>query len=88
MLIGEDENLVFATVDEALDGDLNGDMDGTDGFVLALVDATAAMPTLYSVGLAVADADVPFRARSKAANDWLVGSSWTKPPRPRRSRRA
>jgi len=72
-LVGEDEGLVFVTVDENADGDLNADTDGMDSFVLGLIDATDATPTLHNVGLAVASAAVPFRALSAGVSDWLVG---------------
>ncbi|MFT5049741.1 MAG: hypothetical protein ACI8QZ_001134 [Chlamydiales bacterium] len=72
-LVGEDEGLVFVTVDENADADLNGDADGTDAFVLGLIDATIASPMLHNVGLGVASASVPFRALSTGTSDWLVG---------------
>ena len=73
-LIGIDEGLIFAALDERIeDQDLNGDADKTDSHVIALVDAGAAVPQLQSTGLAAEDSDVPYRARSTGANDWVVG---------------
>jgi hypothetical protein len=78
-LLGEDEGLVFAALDETLEGrDLNGDGLVDDGLVLALLDGTGDVtPTghehlLRSTGLAVADADTPLRAASTGAGAWLV----------------
>jgi hypothetical protein len=79
-LIGSDEGLVFAVLDETVEGrDLNGDTDTSDTHVLALLDGTGDASSsgyeylLRSTGLAVADADTPLRASSTGANDWLVG---------------
>ncbi len=79
-LLGIDEGLVFAVLDETVEGrDLNGDTDSADTHVLALLDGTGDASSsgyeflLRSTGLAVAGADTPMRASSTAANDWLVG---------------
>lgn len=78
-LLGEDEGLVFAALDETLEGrDLNGDGLVDDGLVLALLDGTGDVTPsghehlLRSTGLAVADADTPLRAASTGAGAWLV----------------
>jgi len=73
-IIGSDEGLLFLFQDETVEGrDLNGDADATDGFVLALVDATDASAVVQSVALAVPGADAPLRALSTGSFDWLVG---------------
>jgi hypothetical protein len=62
-LLGADGGLVFAALDETIEGtDLNGDDDSTDAVIVALLDATAPLPVLLSTGLAAADAAVPIRA--------------------------
>ena len=72
-LLGQDEGLIFLYQDEVVEGvDLNGDVDTTDGFVLALLDGTAPGASMRTVGLAMRDAMIPFRALNRAANDWLV----------------
>lgn len=71
--IGQEDGLLFLVQDEhPLTRDLNGDGDSIDETVLALVDATAPLPALYSVGLTLGDAPV-VRALATTAGDWLVG---------------
>lgn len=73
-LLALEEDLLFLTLDENLEGrNLNGDGDTTDAFVLALVDANVATPLVREVGLAMRDANVPVRALKRAASDWVVG---------------
>jgi len=74
-LIGQDEGLISLYFDEALDGELNGDADATDGSILGLLDGTAgAGGTVLSTDLAIAGpAALPFRASSRGVSDWLVG---------------
>lgn len=74
ILLGEDQGLIFLSRDEGLEGlPLNADPDQMDGFVLALLDGTAATARIQPVGLALRDADAPFAARTTATGDWLVG---------------
>ena len=69
-----DENLIFLTADENVQtADLNGDLDMTDPYVLALLDGSDIAGVIQSVGLSVKDNATPVRARSIAAGDWLVG---------------
>lgn len=79
-LLGEDEGLIFATLDENVEGrDLNGDGNPTDTHVLALMDGTGLVDNtgyallLRNTELAISGDLSPFRARSTGANDWLVG---------------
>lgn len=79
-LLGEDEGLVFAALDETFEGrDLNGDGNANDTHVLALMDGTGLVDNtgytllMRNTELAIADDTSPLRARSTGANDWLVG---------------
>jgi len=73
-ILAVDENLIFLTADENLQAaDLNGDLDMTDPFVLALLNGSDIAGVIQNVGLSVKDNATPVRARSIAANDWLVG---------------
>jgi hypothetical protein len=73
-LVGADEGLLFLYQDETVEGrDLNADADSTDGFVLALLDATDASAVIQSVALPLPDASAPVRALSTGTFDWLVG---------------
>ncbi len=73
-ILGVDENLIFLTADEndAL-RDLNGDLDATDPFVLALLDGTDIAGVIENVGLSVKDESAPVRAKLTVAHDWVVG---------------
>lgn len=72
-LLAVEEGLLFTYLDETVEmADLNGDGDTSDGFVLALHDTTVPDGLLRSTGLAISDADVPFRAK-RIDDDWLVG---------------
>ncbi|HEX6885370.1 MAG TPA: hypothetical protein VF530_18490 [Planctomycetota bacterium] len=72
-LLGARSGLVFAAIDETNDSDdRNGDGDGLDPFVLALLDGTVDGARLVNAGLALADADEPLAARSLGTSDWLV----------------
>ena len=73
-LLGQDEGLIFLYEDEnpLTMIDLNGDGDFVDTTVLSLLDGTAPGATSKSVGLAMRDAMVPFRALNRGASDWLV----------------
>ena len=79
-LLGEDEGLVFAALDETVElRDLNGDGFANDNHVLALLDGTGLVDNtgytllLRNTELAISGDDSPLRARSTGANDWLVG---------------
>ena len=81
-ILGADEGLLFLSLDESDFGGriLNGDATADDAFVLALFDAanaaiSAGVPTksIRSTGLAVDDADAPWRAKKVATADWQVG---------------
>lgn len=73
-LIGAQDGLVALYLDETVEGrPLNGDTLADDGFVLALLDGTDESAAIESVGVALADADAPWAARSQGASDWLVG---------------
>jgi len=75
-VIGEQEGMLFLTLDETLDGELNADGDATDEAVLAVCDGTSANAMVMNTGLAVRSDDVPFRARfvgDEANPDWLIG---------------
>ena len=79
-LLGEDEGLIFAALNENTEGrDLNGDGNVDDSHVLALMDGTGLVDNtgyallLRNTDLAIAGDLSPYRARSTGANDWLVG---------------
>jgi hypothetical protein len=74
-LIGQDEGLIFMTLDEAVEGrDLNNDtVNGDDGFVLALLDGTDVNGEIFEVPFALQDSGGPVRAIDVGVNDWLVG---------------
>ncbi len=64
------EGLLFLTIDENADGELNGDGDDTDSQILALLDATDTGNAVLGTELAV-DAGAPTDVYDKG-NDWLV----------------
>jgi hypothetical protein len=73
-LIGQDEGLIFLSLDETIEGrDLNLDSDPTDTNVLGLLDGTDPAASIYTVPVAMRDAEGPVRGLSLGANDWLVG---------------
>ena len=69
-LVGKAGELVFCTLDETIDGDLNGDADATDTTVLAVLDAGEATPTLIGTGLALSS-NTAFAATA-VGGDWLA----------------
>ena len=69
-ILAQDEGLIFLTMDETVDGDLNGDGDATDT-ILAILDGTVSSAQVISTELGVAGPATPVRARFKG-NDWLV----------------
>jgi hypothetical protein len=72
-LLGDDSGLVFLLLDESVEGgDLNGDADSDDEYVLALLNGTDDDERIVTVGLAVADEDAPFAAYATDRDDWLV----------------
>jgi hypothetical protein len=73
-ILRTEEGLLFLWEDENVETeDLNGDGDATDGYVLALLDATDPAAEVASVELPIRDDDAPVRATKLAAHDWLVG---------------
>jgi hypothetical protein len=84
-IFGEKQDLLLLTIDENVDGDLDGDGDGMDSFVLALFDGTdiAGNVTLTSLTLRDGDAgqfQVGFDAEALDVSDdgvadegWLIG---------------
>ncbi|MDF1797758.1 MAG: hypothetical protein P1V81_01165 [Planctomycetota bacterium] len=74
---GERDGLLLLTFDENTDGDLDGDADGTDSFVLGLLDGTdvAAMVSLTSLGLR--NTSAPFDAEIlDVAGDGTPDEGW------------
>ncbi|MCE9595942.1 MAG: hypothetical protein K8S98_17270 [Planctomycetes bacterium] len=73
-ILGNDEGLLFLYEDETVETqNLNSDGDQTDGFVLAILNATDPAAVYASVELAVRDDSTPFRANQTAADNWIVG---------------
>lgn len=72
-LMGEDNGIVFVTLDESDEARiLNADGDQTDDFVLALFDSGATSPEIKSTGHAIADASTPFRALGISGGERVV----------------
>ncbi len=72
-LLRADEDLLFLHLDEIEEmRDVNADGDTSDGFVLALLDATDPAAEVQNAALALADDDTPLRALARAPGDWLV----------------
>lgn len=79
-ILDERDDLVLLTLDETVDGDLDGDGDGTDAFVLALLDGTDAAALLEPTAVTIGGATTPFDAEAldvagdgTADDGWLVG---------------
>lgn len=80
VLLAADEGLLLLALDETVElRDLNGDLDADDRRVLALLDGTGtAEGAAYSLSIqlprlaARSQGELPFRALSKGANDWLA----------------
>ena len=68
----EVSGLVFLVADESVDGDLNGDGDGVDADVLAVVDAGAVTPQIVSAALSLDTASAPDAVALETAGEWLV----------------
>ncbi len=72
-LLAIDEGLIFATLDETVEGrDLNGDADATDTSVLALLNGLSIAGVVQNTHLALATGS-PLRAKANGSNDWQVG---------------
>jgi hypothetical protein len=67
---GRSGDVVFCTLDENIDGNLNGDLDTTDATVLAVLDAAEAAPTLLGTGLALSSNTAI--AAAAIGTDWLA----------------
>jgi hypothetical protein len=72
-LAATEERIVFALLDETVEGgDLNGDGDASDNFVLALLDSLAANPEVKSTRLAMSGAAAPLDALDISSGETLV----------------
>lgn len=77
-LLGVREDLVLLSLDETVDGDLDGDADGTDAFVLGLLDGTDMLAEVVPTGVTMGSLLTPFDAETVDADGttdegWLVG---------------
>jgi hypothetical protein len=72
-LMGAREDLVLLRFDETVDGDLDGDADGTDLFVLALLDGTDVAAEVVETAVTMGSAVAPFDAEALDTQGWLVG---------------
>ncbi len=63
-------DVVFCTLDETADGNLNGDGDATDTAILALLDVGETTPTLLGTGRALSSATAT-AAVAVGSGDWL-----------------
>jgi hypothetical protein len=68
----EQTGLLVLTLDEALNGDQNGDSDASDGAVLALLEAAATEPRIVPVGLGIVQTGDAVAARLVDTNEWNV----------------
>ena len=69
-ILDEDDGIVFLTMNEAVDGELNGDGEAFDTTVLAILDGTADGTEVISTGLSVESAaDV---SALSTGSDWIV----------------
>ena len=74
---GERDGLLLLTFDENTDGDLDGDADGTDGFVLGLLDATDVAGNVTLTALGLRNAGAPFDAEIlDVAGDGTPDEGW------------
>ncbi len=72
-LVGEENGMVFAVLDETLEGRaLNGDGNADDAFVLALINSEDANPVVKSTATAMASAAAPVRALKVTSSDYIV----------------
>ena len=68
---GRDQDIVFLSADETVDGDLNGDGDSTDEAIFAVMDAGAVTPTAVVTGVGVDLSSGPGVAMTPGG-EWLV----------------
>ncbi len=66
-IVGESAGVLFLAMDETLDGDLNGDLDGADSSVLALLDASQGGTNIVGTGLALG-VNPPFAAGASGSD--------------------
>ncbi|QDU68468.1 hypothetical protein [Engelhardtia mirabilis] len=74
-LVAREGGLIRLAIDETAaggQGDLNGDLDGGDTAVLALVEVDASPPLVVGTGLAQPAADAPFAAREVSDGNFDV----------------
>lgn len=72
-LVGEENGMVFAVLDEVAEGrELNGDGAADDEFVLALINSEDATPVVKSTATAMASATAPVRALKVTNTDYVV----------------
>ncbi len=69
-ILAESEEVLFLAMDENLDGDLNGDADGTDTSILAVLDGSSVGASIEGTGLALGP--IPSLKAGKVGSDRVV----------------
>lgn len=77
-LLGVRADLVLLSFDETVDGELSGDVDGTDAFVLSLLDGSDVAAEITPTGVTMGGLATPFDAElvdplGTTSDGWLVG---------------
>lgn len=71
-LRGNDDDIIFVSSDETIEGDLNNDLDATDTTIFGVIDAGAAQPEAVCSCLAIAPNSTPTAVPLDAGQDFLV----------------
>ncbi|MFT6109503.1 MAG: hypothetical protein ACJA2W_002425 [Planctomycetota bacterium] len=71
-LFGSDGDIIFLTTDENVEGELNGDGDAVDEFILGVFDAGSSMPEAVCSCLPIASTSTPTAVPISSGGEWLV----------------
>ncbi len=71
-ITGVEDDIIYVTSDETVDGDLNGDGDATDTDIFGVIDAGAATPEAVCSCLAISPASTPTAVPITSGGEWLI----------------